>query len=144
MTSRKDQQSKKRYSEDPGYRERKLANCRSWWEANKDEVNERRRLRTQTDVDFQEQQHLYRTRRYGLSWVDYKALLARQNGACAICKKKPRRALAIDHCHATTKVRGLLCLKCNSGLGFFEDNPDLLRVAIAYLEASTGDEQRQE
>jgi hypothetical protein len=43
-------------------------------------------------------------------------------------------ALAIDHCHATKAVRGLLCRACNSGLGHFRDNPALLLTATLYLE----------
>ena len=61
-------------------------------------------------------------------------MLAQQNGLCAICKRKPKKKLGVDHCHVTGVVRGLLCNKCNSGLGFYEDNPAFLRTATAYLE----------
>lgn len=85
--------------------------------------------------------------RYDISAEDYLAMAMRQNGACAICGRRPdrdkeagpkRRAagLSVDHCHATDKVRGLLCRECNWGLGHFKDSSDLLRLAAAYLERS--------
>jgi AAA domain/Recombination endonuclease VII/Homeodomain-like domain len=77
-------------------------------------------------------------RRYGLSREAFDALLARQGGVCGICKK--HRPLCVDHCHVTGKVRGLLCHKCNRGLGHYNDDPDLTRAATAYLEVSLCDE----
>lgn len=54
---------------------------------------------------------------------------------CQICGKTDnRRSLAIDHCHDTNKVRGLLCDDCNVGLGHFRDNIDYLQSAIDYLK----------
>ena len=53
-------------------------------------------------------------------------------GICAICGSE--NGSHIDHDHDTTVVRGMLCNGCNSGLGFFADNPDFLRAAAAYLE----------
>jgi len=61
--------------------------------------------------------------------ADYNARLARQNGACAICKTKPDHTLCVDHCHVTREVRGLLCRGCNLGLGNYKDDPRLLRAA---------------
>lgn len=51
---------------------------------------------------------------------------------CAICQSHD--SLAIDHCHKSGKVRGVLCGKCNRGLGNFLDDPQLLRAAALYLE----------
>jgi len=62
-------------------------------------------------------------------------MLARQRGLCAICKKSGR-PLLLDHCHSTGKVRGFLCAACNSGLGCYEDDPNIMRAATAYLEAA--------
>lgn len=78
---------------------------------------------------------------YGLSLEDYNTMFMRQGGKCYICKihqNKLKRALSVDHCHKTNKVRGLLCNHCNIGLGHFDDNPYLLKRAIKYLEVTQG------
>lgn len=74
--------------------------------------------------------------KFNLSVEDYDSMLKKQKGVCAICKKscKSNRQLAVDHCHKTGKIRGLLCMKCNNALGGFEDNTQLLTRAIAYLK----------
>lgn len=80
---------------------------------------------------------------FGISLDDYEAMLASQGGVCAICKRAEttvRRgvvvSLAVDHCHETGKVRGLLCQACNVMIGHGRNDPDCLRAAIAYLERS--------
>lgn len=76
-----------------------------------------------------------RLKKYGITADDYDAISAEQNGVCAICKDicVSGNALAVDHCHETGKVRGLLCGHCNTGLGKFRDDIDLLKIAIDYL-----------
>ena len=107
-------------------------------------MRERRRLRLQNDPDFRERERArgrewQRRKRYSkvyrLSLVDYDAMRKRQNGTCAICKRSGE-ALCVDHCHACGKVRGLLCGKCNSVLGFCGDSRARLLAAAAYLRAS--------
>lgn len=60
-----------------------------------------------------------------------------QKGKCAICgeKNSDGKRLYADHCHNTGKSRGLLCIKCNMGLGAFNDNLTLFHNAISYLRA---------
>jgi len=67
-------------------------------------------------------------------------LKAAQADLCAICRKpeKGRARLAVDHCHKSGVVRGLLCRKCNNGIGHFDDSVELLRAAIAYLLKEPG------
>ncbi len=80
-----------------------------------------------------------RMKKYKITSEEYERLLNKQGGACAICRKlngagsvKSRR-LAVDHCHVTEKVRGLLCVSCNVALGHFKHSPSLLHLAIDYL-----------
>lgn len=73
---------------------------------------------------------------YGLSEQQYNKQLEAQRGCCAICKKhhtKEKKALAVDHCHTTGTIRGLLCWRCNVSIGKFEDNVEILQSAINYL-----------
>jgi len=58
---------------------------------------------------------------FGLTVSDYESLLAQQNGACLICKGNAcKYRLAVDHNHKTGKIRGLLCMRCNTKLGWYE------------------------
>lgn len=73
-------------------------------------------------------------KKYGISYDDYLVMNKSQNGLCLICKNKQvGKSLAVDHCHETGNVRGLLCTKCNLGLGYFNDDINLLSSAIDYL-----------
>lgn len=74
-------------------------------------------------------------RRYGITDGDYETMLLAQGFRCAICFHPPPdgRRLAIDHCHETGKVRGLLCTSCNLGLGRFHDDRARLMAALEYL-----------
>jgi hypothetical protein len=77
--------------------------------------------------------------KYGLSMGDYEKMLADQGGVCAICGVAPDdtsnlwNRLVVDHDHETNRVRGLLCHRCNTGLGQFMDNINRLQQAVAYL-----------
>lgn len=80
-------------------------------------------------------------RKYGITLADYAGLLADQDGACAICKTlSPGGAhdhrFHVDHCYDTGRVRGLLCFDCNTAIGKFNDDPDMLTVAINYLRSN--------
>jgi hypothetical protein len=79
----------------------------------------------------------YRLQRtYGMSLQQYGVMLGQQEGCCAICCNPFGEGLParIDHCHATGKVRSLLCDHCNRGLGDFQDSLATMRKAIAYIE----------
>jgi hypothetical protein len=135
---------KKRFAENAEYREKVRAAQRRYREKHKEKIRERRRLKLQRDPDFRERERARdrewkRQKRYkqvyGISLADYDAMLQRQDGACAICKKS-NEALCVDHCHGCNEVRGLLCAKCNSALGFCNDSPEHLLAAAAYLLAA--------
>lgn len=73
--------------------------------------------------------------KYGISEEVYTALLASQNGGCAICSGgcSPRKHFDVDHCHSTGKVRGLLCRNCNNAIGLFADDTRAVERAVLYL-----------
>jgi hypothetical protein len=75
-------------------------------------------------------------KKFGITKKQYDQMLIDQEYSCKICKKhidEFSKDLAVDHCHATNKVRGLLCSPCNTGLGFFRDDVNLMQAAIDYL-----------
>lgn len=73
-------------------------------------------------------------RSYGITFEDYDVLLKKQKGGCAICGIPPgKRNLSIDHCHKSLEIRGLLCHRCNRGISFFGDRPELMTSASRYL-----------
>ncbi len=76
-------------------------------------------------------------KRHNISPKQYYALVKKQEGLCAIChtplSSLNRKAIHIDHCHATGKVRGVLCNQCNWGLGHFRDSVLYLDAAKQYL-----------
>jgi len=138
---------KKRYAEDAEYRARTCAYNNAWHAAHKERVNADLRRKRAEDPDFNKKQRAYYAKSRGKAWLkyyygitvaDYEALLAKQNGKCAICREKPPRGetLCVDHCHVTGRIRGLLCRGCNCGLGNYRDDPRRLRAGAAYLEAS--------
>ena len=124
------------YKRDPLYLWLRAEARRGRRAARKHVENARRRRRWATDQDFRDK---HRARRYGLTLQDYRAMRERQKNVCGICKT-PGKPLCVDHCHATGKVRGLLCRDCNLGLGNYKDNPVFTRAATAYLEASRCDD----
>jgi hypothetical protein len=77
-----------------------------------------------------------RGRKYGLTPEQYDELEAASGGLCAICEQPPsgkRDRLMIDHCHATNRVREMLCLKCNVALGLLGEDPALMVRAALYI-----------
>lgn len=80
---------------------------------------------------------------YGLTNDRFEALKAHQGNKCSVCTTEldetTKSGLAVDHCHTTGKVRGLLCGSCNWALGLLKDNTDNLARAIAYLESPPAD-----
>jgi predicted lipoprotein with Yx(FWY)xxD motif len=73
---------------------------------------------------------------YGLTLREFDEISAAQNDVCAICSNKcpDYSRLSVDHNHVTGQIRGLLCNRCNRAMGLFQDDPEILRKAAAYLE----------
>lgn len=86
---------------------------------------------------------------HGITPKQYDEILQAQGGVCAICRQPETQMrlgevdrLAIDHCHTTKRIRGLLCAQCNNGIGRFNDDPVCLRAAADYLERHRPDVPR--
>lgn len=84
-------------------------------------------------------------KQYGITFSDFKSIYEEQQGKCAMCfcslptnllDSQERKKIHVDHDHKTGKVRGILCPRCNMGIGIFNDSIDTLKLAIAYLEKS--------
>ena len=82
----------------------------------------------------------FNLKRYGLDFAEYTEMFNKQKGCCKICNKHlsevdkgKKKALCVDHCHDKNIVRGLLCDKCNRGIGLLNDNIEILQKAIDYL-----------
>jgi hypothetical protein len=128
------EQHRKRYAEDSKHRENKLAANRAYRAEHRERLNALWRERWRASADYRERHAgTRRNKLYGLSAEQYRQLLEQQNGVCAICKRRSRRALCVDHCHATRQVRGLLCDKCNTALGLLDDDARRVLAAVAYL-----------
>ncbi|MDE1867447.1 MAG: endonuclease VII domain-containing protein [Thaumarchaeota archaeon] len=114
--------------------------CKKYREENREALAEKGREYTQKNKD--KIQSKKRESSYGLSKEKYDLLVKKQENKCLICNEvetaKNQRGeikpLAVDHCHSTGIIRGLLCHKCNSLLGFSKDNIEILKKAISYLE----------
>ena len=106
---------------------------KKYWKENSEKIKKR--------------QKKYRLKKYGFNTSEaQKIIKLRKTSRCAICgieaKKinygRQKKMLYVDHCHNSQEVRGLLCDKCNMGLGYFNDDVELLKKAIKYLDNSPG------
>lgn len=80
-----------------------------------------------------------RKQKYGITPEAYALMHQQQGGVCAICKRTCTcgRSLAVDHNHVTGAIRGLLCSRCNRGIGLFNESVDYLNSAISYINKNT-------
>jgi hypothetical protein len=94
---------------------------------------------------FDNQRKRLLKKKFGMSVEDYEKMLREQGGVCRICGRPETvkiygsvLPLAVDHDHNTGKVRGLLCVACNHGIGKFQDDAARLRAAADYLDEANG------
>jgi Recombination endonuclease VII len=134
--------AQRRYRE--SHKEQISAANRRYRETHKEQISEYARRKWRTDPDHREkhrvrnrlaQRRMVFKRVYGISLEDYDVMFERQGGACAICKRTGV-TLCVDHCHLTGEVRGLLCIRCNSAIGFCSDDPAVLLAAAEYLQGA--------
>jgi len=73
---------------------------------------------------------------YGITLKQYNKMAISQNGVCAICGNEniSGRTLAVDHCHKTNKIRGLLCHNCNTVIGLLKENKKTITKILKYLK----------
>jgi hypothetical protein len=114
-----------------------IERVRAWKEANPEKVREHnRRAARAWKLRNPEKVAAGRAQELALRGVDREAIYLAQRGRCAICQQlEPDRQFALDHDHRDGWVRGLLCHRCNIGLGMFEDDPERLARAAEYLSA---------
>ncbi len=119
-------------------REKRLASHREWCARNRDRQKKYYEDRkAKLPKDYNQKKHLWRS--YGISLDELAALVRAQDGRCAICGLEfdfgsPLTYPHVDHSHATDEIRGVLCKRCNSGIGMLQDDPAILGAAIAYLQ----------
>lgn len=140
---------KSKYKKDLNYKDKILKINRNYHDLNKDrrnkEKNEKyhkdgehvreksRKWREDHPIEMVNQQLLIK---YGIDINKYNEILAIQEGACAICQNSENgryKRLSVDHDHKTMRIRGLLCHKCNRGIGLFMDSVLIINAAIGYL-----------
>jgi len=118
-----------------------------WRENNKEKIKkyqaEWNKLNTEkvkkyNETNFFKKKNRDVKRKYGITIDQYRDMLSQQLSGCSICGKtiiEIGKLLGVDHDHKTKKIRGLLCDKCNLGLGYFNDDIELLTKTIKYLNA---------
>lgn len=126
---------------------------RAWRLANKERRREYDRLYQAAHRDERHKRHVesysknreailsaLRKRSFGVEDGDVETLLKQQGGRCGICgtDNPGKHDFALDHDHATGAIRGMLCHRCNGGLGMFRDDPTVIEKAIAYLKRFSG------
>jgi len=124
---------KKRYDADPATA---IARVKRWQQANSERLNAyHREYRARPEVKRQQRDAYYR-RQYGTTADEVDEIVELQGGRCLICKGELPERLAsrhLDHDHTTGRIRGVLCIDCNHGIGKLKDSPDLLLRAVVYL-----------
>jgi len=99
------------------HKEQRRENKKIWVSKNKDKVkNQKLKMK------------------YNITLEDFNRMLEEQNSCCGICGEKFLDIPCVDHDHMTEKIRGLLCRKCNSGMGGLKDDPILLFRALEWIK----------
>ncbi len=116
---------------------------KKYYQENKDKINRYARgyYKKTNERRCEQNRNTRLKREFGLDHEKYNKILLSQNGVCAICHCKETstykgkiKRLAVDHCHKTGKVRGLLCQGCNQAIGHAKDSIEILTNAVLYLK----------
>lgn len=111
-----------------------LKQVKKYQDNNKDKIKVRKKAKYYSHSPEVRKDNALKTN-YGISLRDYQEMYLRNNGQCWICNSF-QPVLHVDHCHDTKKVRGVLCQKCNQGIGLFNENIETMNAAIEYLGKS--------
>lgn len=108
---------------------------RKWQKNNKDKI----KIATKRYYENNKNKVLFSAieRKYGITEVQYKEMMNNQKGVCFTCgETNGKKKLVVDHCHNTSKIRGLLCDSCNRSIGLLRENVNTLNNIINYLSIS--------
>lgn len=134
MTKEEQRIYNKKYHSIPENKEKARAKRISYCEINKERMSLYWKNRYKENKELVASVSLKKL--YGITQDDYNRMYNEQDGKCYICyrhQSKLKRALSVDHCHRTNKVRKLLCDKCNTALGLCQENSTILTNLIKYL-----------
>lgn len=123
-------------SVNPIYKSNQMSNTTKWAKENPGKMKviyDRRQAKDKARPDYKIKQRNKLLKRYGLTHETYLILLDKQNNSCALCYRKPSvTRFHVDHCHATGRVRGILCHQCNWYLGVIDADPSILERIKVY------------
>lgn len=124
---------------DPEFRKKERENQKRYRDSPEGQVKIRERSKAWRERNPNKLHGYVLKRNFGLSVEAYHEMLEAQGGVCAICENidATGRRLAVDHCHETGRIRGLLCTHCNTALGLVNDSVDTLRRMKEYLSQPT-------
>lgn len=116
-----------------------------WAKENKNKVQERnakswllRKEYYQSERGIESSRRTHLKRKYNMTLEEYNVMFENQNGVCEVCGEPEgcsrNTFLAVDHCHETNEIRGLLCTNCNRALGLLKENTETLNKMIEYLK----------
>jgi hypothetical protein len=131
---------RRRKQRDPAAWNKKMAaKKRAEYAKNPERYREQNRLRRLQNLEkrraYERDKHFQYA--YGITIAQRDAILSSQGGVCAICKSSEPsnvKGWHVDHCHATGKLRAILCHHCNCGIGHAKDSPEILRAMASYIE----------
>jgi hypothetical protein len=126
---------KRNRNSDPNFAEKHKLRGQKWYTENKEDKLLKNKEWRENNISKYREINL--KSRFGINNTQYEEMLNLQSNSCSICKKHKDEFtyhLVVDHCHVTGKIRGLLCKKCNLGIGHLNDDITILENSIEYLK----------
>lgn len=120
------------FSKTGNYTRSDCRKCHAKYVKGKYDPQEKEKKKTYYKEKKSEITNKVRKNKYKITSEEFAQMLTKQDNKCQICKQELIKP-CLDHCHTSNKVRGILCSKCNMGLGCFQDDIENLKSAIKYL-----------